>query len=27
MLHAALHTVLFVHGCFVGKCILTGSAE
>jgi len=24
---AALHTVSFVHGCFAGKCILTGSAE
>jgi len=22
-----LHTVSFVHGCFVGKCILTGSTE
>jgi hypothetical protein len=27
MLHAALHTVSFVNGCFVGKCILTGSTE
>jgi hypothetical protein len=27
MLHAALHTVSFVHGCFAGKCILTGSTE
>jgi hypothetical protein len=27
MLHAALHTVSFVHGCFEGKCILTGSTE
>jgi len=25
--YAALHTVSFVHGCFVGKCILTGSTE
>ena len=25
--YAALHTVSFVHGCFAGKCILTGSAE
>jgi hypothetical protein len=24
---AALHTVSFVHGCFEGKCILTGSTE
>jgi hypothetical protein len=24
---AALHTVSFVHDCFVGKCILTGSTE
>ena len=24
---AALHTVSFVHGCFAGKCILTGSTE
>jgi len=24
---AALHTVSFVHGCFVGKCILTDSTE
>jgi hypothetical protein len=24
---AALHTVSFVHGCFMGKCILTGSTE
>jgi hypothetical protein len=24
---AALYTVSFVHGCFVGKCILTGSTE
>jgi len=22
-----LHTVSFVHGCFAGKCILTGSTE
>jgi hypothetical protein len=27
MLIAALHTVSFVHGCFAGKCILTGSTE
>ena len=27
MLHAALHTVSFVYGCFAGKCILTGSTE
>jgi hypothetical protein len=27
MLHAALHIVSFVHNCFVGKCILTGSTE
>jgi hypothetical protein len=27
LLHAALHTVSFVHGCFAGKCILTGSTE
>jgi hypothetical protein len=27
MLHAVLHTVSFLHGRFVGKCILTGSAE
>jgi len=27
MLHAELHTVSFVHGCFAGKCILTGSTE
>jgi hypothetical protein len=27
MLHAVLHTVSFVHGCFAGKCILTGSTE
>jgi len=27
MLHAALHTVSFLHGCFQGKCILTGSTE
>jgi hypothetical protein len=27
MLHAALHTVSFVHGCFAGKCIVTGSTE
>jgi hypothetical protein len=27
MLHAALHTVSFVHSCFAGKCILTGSTE
>jgi hypothetical protein len=27
MLHAALHTVSFVSGCFGGKCILTGSTE
>jgi hypothetical protein len=25
--YAALHTVLFVHGYFAGKCILTGSTE
>jgi len=25
--YAALHTVSFVHGCFTGKCILTGSTE
>ena len=25
--YAALHTVSFVHGCFAGKCILTGSTE
>jgi hypothetical protein len=25
--YAALHTVSFVHGCFAGKCILTGSME
>jgi hypothetical protein len=24
---AALHAVSFVHGCFTGKCILTGSTE
>jgi hypothetical protein len=24
---AALHTVSFVHGCFAGKCILTGSTQ
>jgi hypothetical protein len=24
---AALHTVPFVHGCFMGKCIPTGSTE
>jgi hypothetical protein len=24
---AALHTVSFEHGCFAGKCILTGSTE
>jgi hypothetical protein len=24
---AALCTVSFVHGCFAGKCILTGSTE
>jgi hypothetical protein len=24
---AALHTISFVHGCFAGKCILTGSTE
>jgi hypothetical protein len=24
---AALHTVSFVHCCFTGKCILTGSTE
>ena len=27
MLHAALHIVSFVHGCFAEKCILTGSTE
>jgi hypothetical protein len=27
MVHAALHAVSFVHGCFAGKCILTGSTE
>jgi hypothetical protein len=27
MQHAALHTVSFVHGCFTGKCIVTGSRE
>ena len=27
MLHAALHTVSFVHDYFAGKCILTGSME
>jgi len=27
MLHAALHTISFVHDCFAGKCILTGSME
>ena len=27
MLHAALHTVSFVHGCFAGKCTLTGSTK
>jgi len=27
MLHAALHIVSFVDGCFVGKCILTVSTE
>ena len=27
ILSAALHTVSFVHGCFAGKCILTGSTE
>jgi hypothetical protein len=27
MLHAALHRVSFVHRCFAGKCILTGSTE
>jgi len=27
MLHEALHTLSFVHGCFAGKCILTGSTE
>jgi len=26
-LYAALHTVSFVHGCFAGKCILTGSKK
>jgi len=26
-LHAALHTVSFVHGCFAEKCILTDSME
>jgi hypothetical protein len=25
--YAALHIVSFVHGCFMGKCILTGSTE
>jgi len=25
--HCTLHTVSFVHGCFAGKCILTGSTE
>jgi hypothetical protein len=25
--YAALHTVSFVHCCFAGKCILTGSTE
>jgi hypothetical protein len=25
--YAALHTVSFAHGCFAGKCILTGSTE
>jgi hypothetical protein len=25
--YAALHKVSFVYGCFVGKCILTGSTE
>jgi len=25
--YAALHTVSLVHGCFAGKCILTGSTE
>jgi hypothetical protein len=25
--YAALHTASFVHGCFAGKCILTGSTE
>jgi hypothetical protein len=25
--YAALHTVSFVHGCFAGKCILTGATE
>jgi hypothetical protein len=24
---AALHTLSFVHGCFMGICILTGSTE
>ena len=24
---AALHTVSFLHSCFAGKCILTGSTE
>jgi len=26
-LNPALHTVSYVHGCFAGKCILTGSTE
>jgi len=25
--YTALHTVSFVHRCFVGKCVLTGSTE
>jgi hypothetical protein len=25
--YAAFHTVPSVHGCFAGKCILTGSTE
>jgi hypothetical protein len=25
--YVALHTVSRVHGCFAGKCILTGSTE
>jgi hypothetical protein len=26
-LHSALHTVSIVHGCFAGKCSLTGSIK
>jgi len=26
-IYVALHTVSFVHDCFAGKCILTGSME